>query len=290
MRAVGGAAPLRLRRARTLRTRILLGLAAIIALSLLFAAFSCARQASDSIKTATEATSTGSTAYRSPYDWSLLDRDSALLSYRAADGSASRAGIDVSENQQAIDWNQVKQAGVDFAFVRIGYRGSTAGELYEDAFYADNLSGAQEAGLDVGAYFFSQAITEEEAREEARFVLDRVAGRQLSYPIAFDSEVVASRDGRTEGLSNEQMTAIAEAFCAEIEAAGYEAMVYGNATDLARYDRPLLAEQPVWFAQYQSAPVSAYPFAIWQYTHQGQIPGISTDVDLNIDLRTVNVG
>lgn len=202
----------------------------------------------------------------------------------AVDGQVSSlAGIDVSEHQGRIDWQAVADDGIDFAIIRVGRRGAAEGEVREDERFAENMDGARRAGLDVGTYFFSQAVNEEEAVEEADFVLSRLRGHELAYPVVYDHEPVEGVDGRADDLSVEQMTANAKAFCDRIAQAGYAAMVYGNANDLARYSLKELSGYGIWFAEYGSTiPSRLGRFSIWQYTNEGQVAGISGAVDLNI--------
>lgn len=226
-------------------------------------------------------------AYVSPYDWSKLDRTGGRYAYVDDGVVKSRLGIDVSENQHQIDWNAVAADGIDFAMIRLGYRGATAGDLYLDEYFHDNLAGATNAGIDRGIYFFSQANTPDEAREEANFVLENLGGAELQYPIVFDSEehVLNLAQSRTTGLTTDQMTEIADAFCKRIEAAGYDAMVYGNAQDMARYRRSAMEERDIWWAEYDvPAPTNRIDITMWQYSNAGQVAGIPVAVDMNIDL------
>lgn len=139
-------------------------------------------------------------AYVSPYDWSGLERSGDRLAFRENGEVRSQLGVDVSDHQGAIDWSAVASDGVDFAFVRVGNRGYTEGALYADTRYAENIDNATSAGLDVGAYFFSQAVSVEEAREEAEFVLRLLAGRYLALPVAYDHEPVADGAGRANNM------------------------------------------------------------------------------------------
>ncbi len=135
----------------------------------------------------------------------------------------------------------------------------------------------------MGAYFFSQAVTVEEAREEAEFVLRLLAGRYLALPVAYDHEPVADGAGRANNMDRETLTACARAFCERLEQGGYGTMIYGNSGDMARYDRADLGGRPVWFAEYDAAqPHAQFDFAIWQYTNGGSVAGIDTAVDLNL--------
>ncbi|HIY84711.1 MAG TPA: glycoside hydrolase family 25 protein [Candidatus Rubneribacter avistercoris] len=227
----------------------------------------------------------GAEPYVSPYDWTLLQRDGDRLAYVENGEARSQVGVDVSEHQGAIDWQAAAADGIGFAFVRVGNRGYTEGALYADARYAENLDGASAAGLEVGAYFFSQATNEQEAREEADFVVELLAGRRLELPVVFDHEPVSDANGRANSLDRQTLTACAAAFCERLEAAGYQTMVYGNKGDMARYDRAALGERPVWFAEYDAAAPSAqFDFAYWQYTNAGRVAGIPTAVDLNLRL------
>lgn len=226
-------------------------------------------------------------AYVSPYDWDGLDRSDERYRYFADGKLKSRVGIDVSENQHDIDWYSVAADGIDFAMVRVGYRGATAGDLYLDEYYWANLDGARAAGLDCGVYFFSQAQTVDEVVEEADFVLEYLNGTSLEYPVVFDSEeiVLNLEQSRTTGLGNDQMTAIANAFCERVEAAGYDSMIYGNGDDMARYNYDEIAGHPIWWAEYETPyPHHDLDIAMWQYSNAGEVAGISVPVDLNIDL------
>lgn len=195
-------------------------------------------------------------------------------------------GIDVSEHQGKIDWPQVAATDVRFAMIRLAYRGwGTEGVIRPDARGLDNLEGAAASGLKVGVYFFSQAISVEEAVEEARFVLRLLDGRELDLPIVFDWETVSSEEARTKDMDKDTLNACALAFCREIETAGYEAMVYFN-LDLAKHMLDLLAIQSAgfdfWLAFYTEGLSYAYQVRMWQYTSSGYVPGIKTRVDMNL--------
>lgn len=222
-------------------------------------------------------------AYVSPYDWSGLAEENGRFAYAEDGETRSLTGIDVSEHQGAIDWNAVASDGIGFAFIRIGNRGATEGAIYLDERYVENMNGATEAGIPVGVYFFSQAVTAEEAREEADFVLAMLGDTELAYPVVYDHEPVSGIEGRADGLSRAQMTENARAFCSRISEAGFEPMIYGNKRDIARFDLSQLEGIDVWFAEYGAAPPSGqFDFTIWQYTNDGAVAGVSTAVDLNI--------
>ena len=219
------------------------------------------------------------------YDWSCLHVEGDRYSYVVDGQVKSKLGIDVSEFQGSIDWDAVAQDGISFAYVRVGNRGAETGTLYSDDLFEDNLSGAQTAGLPCGVYFFSQAINEDEAREEAQFVLDALGGRSLEYPIAYDCEEVSGLDSLIEGLSADQMTANAKAFCEVIEAADYKAIIYGNANDFARYNVQDLSAYPFWYASYNELPYGATTFMLWQYTDGATVSGVPTACDMSIQIE-----
>ena len=216
---------------------------------------------------------------RNVYDGNFY-QDGAFVRY---DGyTPSHVGIDVSAHQGRIDWTQVAQAGVEFAMIRAGYRGYTQGDLEQDAYFAQNLDGALAAGLDAGVYFFSQAITVDEAAEEAQLVLTMLEGRKLAYPIVFDWEDIEA-DARTDGMTSPLLTDIAEAFCKAIEDAGYRAGIYFNQRfGYQEFDLLRLQDRVFWLAEYNIPPTFDYDFQIWQYSSDGTVPGIDTPVDLNL--------
>lgn len=195
-----------------------------------------------------------------------------------------RHGIDVSAYQGDIDWQTVAGSGVEFAFIRIGYRGYSEGGIHTDDRAAENLRAAREAGLDVGVYFYSQATSIEEAAEEALFCIRFLGDTELELPVVFDWEYVSS-EARTCNVTGETLTRCAQVFCETVEKSGYEAMVYFNpsiARDLMDITR--LQDYPFWLAMY--ADEMDYPYAVefWQYTETGSVPGIEGNVDLNIQL------
>lgn len=193
-------------------------------------------------------------------------------------------GIDVSTFQGDIDWNAVRADGIDFAIIRLGFRGYGAeGSMNLDAKFEQNMKGATEAGIKVGVYFFSQAITEEEAREEAAFVLEHLNGRPLQYPVVYDWEAVGSNEARTNGLSADTLGECANVFCSTIEAAGYQSMIYMNPyVAYIKYDIRDVMRYDLWFARYKDLPDFHYDFKMWQYTEKGSVAGISGKVDRNI--------
>lgn len=223
------------------------------------------------------------TAYVSPYDFSGLAYQNGYLTYSENGTLKSQVGVDVSEHQGSIDWQAVANDGIQFAMLRIGNRGTTEGGLFQDGSFDENLAEAQAAGLQVGAYFYSQATSVAEAQEEADFVVGLMNGRKLDLPIVFDHEQDTTTNARGNTVDRETLTAAALAFCQRIEDSGYQSMIYGNKVDIARLNLNSLGDRPVWFAEYNAAqPSGQFDFAIWQYTNSGTVDGISTPVDLNL--------
>lgn len=207
-----------------------------------------------------------------------------FMTYICGSG-AEYIGIDVSAHQLEIDWEQVADAGVEFAMIRVGYRGYETGNLNLDQYFATNMEGALAAGLRVGIYFFSQATDVTEAEEEAAQVLEWIAPYEVTYPVVFDWEPVWEATARTNGVDDETVTECAKAFCEVVGDAGYIPMVYSNRNQA--YDVMNLAElsdYDFWLAEYAPEPEFRYHFEMWQYSCTGIVPGIEVPVDLNICL------
>lgn len=215
-------------------------------------------------------------------DWPLYDADKEI--------KGQRLGIDVSTYQGNIDFNKVKEAGYEFVIVRIGFRGyGSEGKMKADDKAIANIKNAQAAGLDVGVYFFSQAVSEEEAVEEAEFCFDILAeagiteGSQLDMPVVFDPESILHDDSRTDNVSGEQFTKNCIAFCNEVEGRGFDSMIYANTTwEAYMLDLGQLKDYPIWYADYANEAQSPYDYSMWQYSEKGEVPGIAGPVDLNI--------
>lgn len=193
-------------------------------------------------------------------------------------------GIDVSHHQGQIRWEEVADAGIRYAMIRVAHRAVSDGVLRMDRYWENNITGARNAGLLVGVYFYSQATSVEEAREEAAFVLDALDGIKLDFPVVFDWEVY-SETGRNANVDPEIVNACAIAFCEAIRDAGYEPMVYFNLDLLNRFwDLELLQQQgySFWLAMYRDKMNWNYCPSMWQYTESGSVPGIDTPVDLNL--------
>jgi len=191
-------------------------------------------------------------------------------------------GVDVSYWQGEIDWQQVKQAGVEFAMIRLGWRGSEQGLIFPDDYVEANYQGARDAGLKVGGYFFSQAVSVEEALEEADFVLDMVQDWQLDMPIVFDWEPVEP-EVRTTVVDSRILTDCTRAFCEKIRSAGFQPMIYFNPKLASeRLNIRELVEFPFWLAMYDHPMDYPYRVDMWQYTASGTVPGIAGEVDMNL--------
>lgn len=213
----------------------------------------------------------------------LADSDKTEIKKLQNTTANSRVGIDVSKWNGEIDWDKVRNAGVEFAIIRAGYRGSVTGSLVEDPYFAANMKGAAASGMPVGVYFFTQAVNEVEAVEEASAVLQLIKEYNLDYPIFIDTEG-AGGGGRADGLDADTRTLVCEAFCRTIENAGYDAGVYASRN---WYNNNLFTEKLdndycIWLAEYRSVPLYQGYYQMWQYTSSGKVDGISGNVDMNI--------
>lgn len=215
--------------------------------------------------------------------------ENGMVEYVENDKVISHKGIDVSKHQGEIDWAKVAADGVEFAFIRVGNRGYGSGAIVEDPQFEANVVGAITNGIEVGVYFFSQAITVEEAQEEARFVLEKIAPYKIICPVVLDVEKVADSEARMNKISKEERTANTVAFLEAIEDAGYEAMLYHN-MEMAtmKLDMTQLESYEKWFAYYNKELYYPYDYTIWQYSDKGRVNGISGDVDMNISFRLWN--
>lgn len=197
--------------------------------------------------------------------------------------SSASLGIDVSRWNEEIDWNKVRDAGVKYAIIRAGYRGSVTGALVEDWYFKDNAEGAAAAGIPIGLYFFTQATTEVEAVEEASMVLSLCKDYDITYPIFIDTEG-AGGEGRADNLDKKTRTAVCQAFCETIRSAGYEAGVYASKNWFNNnLDTSILTDDIyIWLAEYGDAVTYDGKYHIWQYTSSGRVLGIEGRVDLNL--------
>lgn len=213
----------------------------------------------------------------------LVILESGEYQYMENGQVVSHKGIDVSKFQGDIDWKQVAEDGVEFAFIRVGLRGYGSGKLVEDEYFEQNIKGALSAGIKVGVYFYTQAINEEELMEEANFVLEKIAPYKVELPVVFDVEKVSGDNGRMNSLSLEERTNLTLLFCQTIENAGYKPMIYHNMEmSTLMLDLETLESYDKWFAYYNSDFYYPYEYAIWQYSDTGRVNGIKGNVDLNI--------
>lgn len=216
-------------------------------------------------------------------DANLNILESGEYQYVVDDQVVSRKGIDVSRFQGKIDWPAVATDGVEFAFIRVANRGYGSGKLVVDETFDANMKGALDAGIHVGVYIFSQAITEDEIREEFQLVMDKVEPYGVKCPIVFDVEKTADSSGRMNQLTLEERTNLTLLFCQLVEEAGYKPIVYHNLEMGAlMIDVETLENYDKWFAYYNDDMYYPYDYKIWQYTDNGRVNGISGDVDLNI--------
>lgn len=210
-----------------------------------------------------------------------------LKEYYVNGQKASSLGIDISEHQGVVDFEQVKNAGIDFVMLRIGGRGyGDDGVLYNDEMFDTYYEEAKAAKLKVGAYFFSQAVNEEEVKIEADLCIRALTGRPLDYPIAFDFENIENDSARTDDLDGKQISLLAKTFCDEIISKNYKAIIYSNTYLMYyKYDLNMLKDYDFWVADYGDFPSMYYGFTMWQYSIDGEIPGIDGKVDLNLNFK-----
>lgn len=211
----------------------------------------------------------------------LVQLENGELQYAENGQVISHKGIDVSYHQGEIDWELVARDGVEFAILRVGLRGYGTGKVVLDEQFENNIKGALANGIQVGVYFYSQSINEEEVLEEAQLVLDQIAPYRVTGPVVYDAEKVPS--SRTSNLTVEERTAMTLSFCRTVAAAGYRPMIYLNLdTAFSTVDLAQLEEYDKWFAHYGTDMYYPYDYKIWQYTESGSVQGIDSEVDMNI--------
>ena len=204
--------------------------------------------------------------------------------YLTCTAAESRLGIDVSKYQGVIDWQAVKRAGITFAMIRVAGRGyGPEGTLYTDQMAVRNYFGAKAAGLDVGVYFFSQAIRVEEAREEAQYTLNIMKDWDLELPVVYDWEIIENDTARTDETDMRTVTDCMLAFCEEIEKAGKTPMLYFNPINVKKsFYIEEVTKYKFWLAFYTDWMTFPYEVNMWQYTCTGSVPGIQGSVDINL--------
>ena len=216
-------------------------------------------------------------------DENFIAEENGMVSYQEGGEVLTRKGIDVSKYQGEIDWEVVKNDGIDYAIIRVGIRGYSEGGILEDEFFRQNIEGAIANGIPVGVYFFTQAVNEAEALEEADFVIGMLQGYELTYPVYLDIEDVKKESCRTNGLTVEERTNNAKVFLERIREAGYEPALYGNMKSfLLMVDLASLEQYDKWFAGYTLPIYYPYEYKMLQYSEKGKVAGIPAAVDINI--------
>lgn len=225
---------------------------------------------------------TGEITDISQIDYSLLDMNREFYLYKQ-EGYKTVYGIDLSEHNEKVDFIKLKDQGIEFVFIRVGWRGYYNPTLHIDKCFEEFYNGAKEVGIKVGIYFFSQAITAVEAEEEANFVLEHLKDKDIDFYVAYDCESIEDPIARTNDLTMDQATADARIFLSMMKEAGYEPILYTNMDWINHYyEYDILQEYPIWFAQYSKQPEYKGNHIIWQYATNSAVDGIEKGTDLNI--------
>ena len=222
---------------------------------------------------------------KNTYDFTNLEEKAGLRRYMENGKKISYVGVDLSKQNGDVNFNSMKAAGVDYVMIRLGGRGYSTGQISLDENFKKNIEGAAAAGLDIGVYFNSQAISQEEAIQEVNFVIQNLEPYRanVKYPIAFDMEFVANDTARIDSLTKDEKTNIATSFLESVKAAGYVPMIYGDKEWLIKeIDLARLQSYDVWLVQEQELPDYPYQFTMWQYSTEGVVNGVSGDANLNI--------
>ena len=223
---------------------------------------------------------------RNKYDLSKLTYQKPFMNYYEDGKLVSKCGVDISANQGDVDFGKLKSAGCDFVMLKVGARGYSSGNIVSDENFQDNLKAAKKAGLDIGVYFCSQAVSKAEAREEADELLDAISGSSVKYPVAFVMETVDDDMARIEALDMADRTQVAKAFMDRVEDAGYKPMIYGDKEWLlTMVDMENLQDYDVWFAQDSDEPEYPYEFGMWQYDSDASVKGISGDATMIMSFK-----
>jgi GH25 family lysozyme M1 (1,4-beta-N-acetylmuramidase) len=219
-------------------------------------------------------------------DCFIKDDETGEITY--SDGTiTSHKGIDVSKYQGTIDWSKVKASGVEYAIIRCGYRGYESGTITQDSSFDTYARNALANDVGIGAYFYTQAINADEAREEADFVISCLKPYNATYPICLDVEDASGDGARQDALSNSELTDVVIAFCERIKEAGYTPMIYANGRYFAgRLEVERLEDYDKWYAMYADTPYMPYEISMWQYSSSGTVDGITGNVDMNISFKT----
>lgn len=217
------------------------------------------------------------------YDFSNLSWKNKKMVYNEDGRQTSYVGVDLSKHNNTVDFVSMKASGVDFVMLRVGSRGYGSGQIMPDEKFVEYITQATQAGLQIGVYFYSQAITKDEAIEEANFVIQNLANYTLTYPVAFDMEYANNDSARIDVLTREEKTTIAKTFLKTIKEAGYKPMIYGTKEWLLKeIDLTKLTEYDIWLSQQENEPDYPYQFQMWQYSLSGTVSGVTGTVDMNI--------
>ncbi|NLL78971.1 MAG: hypothetical protein GX234_04125 [Clostridiales bacterium] len=220
---------------------------------------------------------------RNSYDYEGLVYQYPVMKYFENSVQMSHLGVDISKYNGEVDFEKLKKAGVEFVMIRVGARGYGSGQLIQDERFEENMKGASEAGLDIGVYFYSQAISDAEIKEEAQFVMDALEPYDILYPVAYDMELVSNDTARIENLTRDDRTNIAKTFLDTLGAAGYKTVLYGTKEwFLLKLDMTKMTGYDIWLSQEKDVPDYPYQFTMWQYTKSGKVDGIEGNVDMNI--------
>ena len=222
---------------------------------------------------------------KNTYDFTKIEEKAGLKRYMENGRNLSYIGVDISKQTGSVNFNGLKAAGVDYVMIRLGGRGYSTGQITLDENFKTNIEGAIAAGLDIGVYFYSQAVNQDEAVQEANFVVQNLEPYKgkVKYPVAFDMEFVSHDKTRIDGLSREERTTVAQSFLEGVKAAGYVPMLYGDKEWLIKeIDLAKLQDYDVWLAQETDMPDYPYQYAMWQYSTKGVVNGITGDANLNI--------
>ncbi len=222
---------------------------------------------------------------KNTFDFTNMEDKAGLKRYMENGRKTSYVGVDISKHTGKIYFPSLKAAGVDYVMIRLGSRGYSTGQITLDENFKENIEGAIEAQLDVGVYFYSQAISQDEAIQEANFVVQNLEPYRgkVKYPIAFNMGFVSNDKSRIEGLSREDKTTVTVSFLEGIKAAGYVPMVYGDKEWLLKeVDLTKLQDFDVWLSQEEDIPDYPYLYSMWQYDTDGVLNGIDGGADLNI--------
>ncbi|MCM1386435.1 MAG: glycoside hydrolase family 25 protein [Bacillus sp. (in: Bacteria)] len=222
---------------------------------------------------------------KNTYDFTNMSETANLRKYTDNGKKISYMGVDISKHNGNVNFRSMKAAGIDYVMIRLGARGYSTGQISLDDNFVQNIEAAIDAEMDIGVYFYSQAVTLEEVTQEANFVVQNLAPykEHINYPVAFDMENVSNDKARIDGLSREDKTAIAAAFLSGVQAAGYTPMIYGNKEWLIKnIDLAQLQNYDVWLSQDEDIPDYPYQYTMWQYTTTGVLNGITGDANLNL--------